>query len=261
MHPDRHLGLTLSERDQAILSRVQQFRFLRGDQLERLHFSGEHQTRLSAQRSCRRVLARLVDLRLLSRLDQRSVGGLHGGSASFIYALGPLGHRLLDDGHQRRGWREPSQTFLLHTLAVADVFATVITATRETSLQLLRYETEPTSWRQIADQGDAETLRPDLLVVLGSDGLDWHWWIEVDRGTEHLPAIRRKCRQYLSYYRDDDYQAVHGVFPLVAWLTTTPKRAANLQEAVARQNASLPLFKVGLLADPLTTLLSEETPS
>jgi hypothetical protein len=65
------------------------------------------------------VLARLTRDRLLSR-PQRRVGGVRAGSASYVYALGPIGRRLLEaDGRWRR-FTDPSPPFLDQMLAVAD---------------------------------------------------------------------------------------------------------------------------------------------
>ncbi|MDQ1713840.1 MAG: hypothetical protein QOE45_3290 [Frankiaceae bacterium] len=78
---------------------------------------------------------------------------------------------------------------------------------------MLRYELEPAVWRSIPGFGHGETLRPDLLLVLARGAMEWHWFTEVDLGTEHGPAVARKCRQYLRYYQTGREQAPHGIFP------------------------------------------------
>ena len=90
-----------------------------------------HASQLAGARICRRVLARLTDERLLARL-QRRVGGVRAGSASFVYALGPIGRRLLDERHR---YTEPSQLFLDHTLAVADAHIAIVQADRDGRLE------------------------------------------------------------------------------------------------------------------------------
>src|SRR5918911_3628341 len=105
----------LSERDVQVLRSVAEHRFLRTRQIEALHFD-DHASDLAGARVCRRVLARLTEERLLTRL-QRRVGGVRAGSASFVYTLGPVGRRLLDDPPRRTA--EPSAAFLAHTLAGA----------------------------------------------------------------------------------------------------------------------------------------------
>src|ERR1700682_4418500 len=73
-----------------------------------------------AARTARRVLERRVDDRLLVRLDRR-VGVVRAGSASFVYGLGPVGQRVLGFGGPRRRFREPTSTFVVHTLAITEL--------------------------------------------------------------------------------------------------------------------------------------------
>lgn len=88
----------LSTRDLDIINKVSDLRLMSGRQIEVLYFAGEdHLSALSAARSCRRVLAGLTLDRLLVRLDRR-VGGVRAGSGSYLYAIGPVGHRILATG-------------------------------------------------------------------------------------------------------------------------------------------------------------------
>src|SRR5207247_2442265 len=97
----------VSERDLAIVRSVREHRFLAAGHIEALHFA-DHASFDSAARISRRVLARLTRQRLLNRLERR-VGGVRAGSASYIYALGPVGGRLIDG--RRHRVTEPSRLF------------------------------------------------------------------------------------------------------------------------------------------------------
>jgi hypothetical protein len=252
------LWAAVSDRDLAVLRSVADLRYVTGTQLQTLHFDGDHQSDLTAARTCRRVLERLTDLSVLRRLERR-VGGVRAGSGAFVYGLGPAGHRLLGDGRDRQGFREPSTTFLSHTLAVAGVVASLVAASKQDRCQLLHCETEPKCWRLIPDYGaNAETLRPDLLVVIAHGDMEWHWFIEVDLATEHGPAVARKCRQYQRYFDSGREQAERGIFPKVGWLTTTSERAQRLRAITTEVSPDVPLFEVGLLGDPLPTLVPGE---
>lgn len=245
----------LSERDRTIVSSVAEFRFLTGRQLQTLHFDGQHQTAASAARSCRRVLNRLSELHVLQRLERR-VGGLRAGSASYVYCLDSAGHRLLESGRERQGHWQPSRAFLDHSLAIAELFVTVVAASRSGELHIIRYETEPRTWRTIPGYGSADTLRPDLLLVLAQGDLEYHWHVEVDLSTEHSTKLRRKCEQYQRSYQSgaaDDGE----VFPRVAWLTTSSDRAERIREVAEQVQGEVPLFEVGLLARPLEVLLPD----
>ena len=54
----------------------------------------------------------------------------------------------------------------------------------------------------------------------------------MDRGTEHLPALIRKCRQYEAYYATGTEQAEHDVFPRPCWIVPDTRRAARLRAAI-----------------------------
>jgi hypothetical protein len=228
----------LSARDKAVLQSVSQLRLVTTRQLERLHFvvGSPHATALTAARTARRTLERLVRRRLLIRLERR-IGGIRAGSASFIYALGPVGERVLAEPGPRRRFREPSALFLAHTLAASELYVRLHEAARAHELALLGdILTEPRCWRSIITAGDRSLLKPDLFVITGTDDFEFRWFVEVDLGTEHAPAIQRKCQQYEAYYQSGVEQAEHGVFPRVLWVALDDQRAAQLRSAIERGN-------------------------
>ncbi|GAA4969423.1 replication-relaxation family protein [Kineococcus glutinatus] len=230
------LKAALSERDQAILADLHRFSFLTTAQLHVLHFSG-HTSDSGAARICRRVLARLRAHRLIEPL-QRRIGGVRAGSASFVWRLGPVGDRLLaaataEHDRPRLRRKEPSLRHLEHCLAVADCALRLITAARQGRLELLRLETEPACWRPyLGAGGSAEILKPDLSAVTATGDFEDHWFIEVDRGTESLPTLLKKCVQYERYRRTGRAQAEAGVFPLVVFVLPDHARQQRLAAAL-----------------------------
>lgn len=228
------LVLDLSDRDRAVVRSVSELRLASARQLERLHFlvPDQHATPLTAARTARRTLERLTRDRLLVRLERR-IGGMRAGSASFIYALGPVGQRVLGDDGPRRRFREPSAVFVAHTMAVTELYVRLHEAARHGELQLLAgVETEPACWRSVLTGGGRAVLKPDLFTVTGNDDYEYRWFVEVDLGTEHAPAIVRKCRAYQAYYRSGAEQAEHGVFPRVLWVTQDDRRADRLRGVI-----------------------------
>jgi hypothetical protein len=231
----------LSERDLAVLRSVGEHRFLTARQIEALHFI-EHSSDQAGARVCRRVLARLTRDRLLARLRRR-VGGVRAGSASFVYALGPAGSRLLDE--TRRRFTEPSALFLDHTLAVADAHIALVSAARNGQLELLSVEVEPDCWRRYIGSGGApKIIRPDLYVVTASGAFEDCWFLEIDRATESPAAISRKCHAYQAYWRSGREQELHGTFPLVTWVAPDKERAKRLDRMiVGARNLNRELFR------------------
>ena len=248
------LRARLSERDVAIVTDVARLRLMSTLQIEALYFDAErHASALTAARTCRRVLNRLVRDRLLVRLQRRTVGGVWAGSASFIYALGPIGHRLNPELISRHRFREPTATFVAHTLAISDLAVALRQAERAKRLDILGLETEPSCWRPLGSHG-SQVLRPDLFVRFGVGDYEYHAFVEIDLGTEGLPRLLAKCQTYVAYYDSNAEQATHGIFPKVVWLLDDDQRAQRLTEAIHRRRIRSELFTVASIDNALRAL-------
>lgn len=242
----------LSERELGVLRSVHEHRFLTARQIEALHFHG-HGSPLGAARVCRRVLARLTEERVFNRLHRR-VGGIRAGSASFIYKVGPIGARLLN---QPARSAEPSSMFLDHTLAVADTHIALLQAARYGRFELVCVEVEPDCWRRyVGPGGSPEVLKPDLRVMTATGAYEDSWFLEVDRGTESPAALRRKCHAYDTYWRTGTEQDTFGAFPLVLWIAPSATRAGQIKGVIDRAGRlHRNLFRV-TTANDLVTLIS-----
>ncbi|PVB15913.1 replication-relaxation family protein [Mycobacteroides abscessus] len=246
----------LSERDYAILRSVDQHRFLATSHIEMFHFA--HIAPTARGRITRRAVARLRDLRVIVML-QHTIGGVRAGSQGKVYGVDIVGDRLLRDlvrgGARVRGLQEPSLRFLNHRLAIADCHATLVAADRTRQIELTDSSVEPASWRTFTGTSGARlTLKPDLYAETttapGSD-LVTAWFLEIDLGTESIPTLLRKCRDYEAYRRSGIEQDRHGSFPLVIWSMTHPdsakaqRRRQALAEAIAADR-NLPdvLFRI-----------------
>jgi hypothetical protein len=251
------LAEQLSERDWQVLHDIRQLRLVSGGQLTRLHFTTPERSIDTAARCARRVLARLTHHALLVRLH-RQVGGVRAGSAAFVYAIGPVGDRLLRDHDDapRRRFREPTTGFLRHTLAVAELYVRLVEAQRAREVELLDLQAEPACWRALSAIGGRQWLKPDLFVALAVGKFEHYAFVEVDQGTEHGPAVLRKAQLYERYYRSGGEQARYGLFPRVVWLTTGDARADQLQRLLASARSLTPgVHVVGLQSDALPMLI------
>ena len=276
---------TLPDRDRRVLQTVADFRIVCANQLARLHFpESNHATALSATRLARYTLKRLTERGFLIRLERR-VGGSRAGSASFCYALGDHGMAALDLPRNRR--REPSLPFLGHVLDVAELGVRLQEEARRIPLiHVICMEPETGCWRTFQGSGsEIDIVKPDLVVVLGIGGQsnvgtsaadqslaagpdaeveELHWFIEVDRGTEHRPAIQRKLQAYERYYRSGVEQTRHGVFPRVLWSVSagvkTDTRAAQLREWIDRTSSvTQELFVVRSFEETINELKGGES--
>jgi hypothetical protein len=224
----------LSPRDIAVLDQVRDLKLMSGAQIQAVHFPLlDHATSDAAARGCRRVLRRLTGLGLLVRLERR-VGGIRGGSAGYIYGIAPLGHRLLDGEGPRRRFREPSATFVHHTLAITQLVVGLIEGQRAGDLDILRLEPEPRCWRNFATAAGRQIVRPDMLIALGAGEFEHHWFVEMDLGTETINRRIVKCKQYQAYYRSGHEQEAHEIFPIVLWIVPTSVLGNRLHDAIRR---------------------------
>jgi hypothetical protein len=254
-----HLRERLSERDLGVIRQVAELRLMSARQIQAIHFPDvEHENEAAAMRARQRVLKRLCRDGLLLPLERR-IGGVRAGSAGLVLALGPVGQRVLTiDGPRRRSY-EPGLRFVDHTLAIAQLVVELSVAARRGRLDVLEVQAEPCSWRQFSGLGGRQWLRPDAFVVLGVGAYELRWFIEVDRSSESLPVVLRKCRLYADYYRSGKEQASGGVFPRVCWVVPDEARAARIRQAIAR-NTALPerLFTVTTELRAIATLTAIE---
>ncbi len=232
----------LSDRDREVIHSVASHRFLTGKQLARFHFK-DHSSVATGERVCREVLGRLTRYGVLRRL-QRRVGGVRAGSASFVYALGVAGRRLVGESVARRVG-EPSPAFLEHTLAIAEVHLALRDVADRGDFELIQVEIEPVCWRSyLSSVGGRERIRPDLYVVSARGDFEYCWFLEIDLGSEHKPTLIRKCRQYEAYWRSGLEQQRSGTFPLIVWVTPDKKRAREIEAAIkAARTLSDKLFR------------------
>jgi Replication-relaxation len=247
----------LSDRDLAIIRQVADLRLMSARQIQAIHFpEGEHANELAATRARQRVVTRLCRDRLLRSL-QRRVGGVRAGSAGLVVALGPVGQRVLGRSGPRQREHEPGMRFFDHTLAVARLIVGVQLASRHGRCALLAVQTEPGCWRDFASSAGRRWLRPDAFLAIDSHGYELRWFIELDRASESVPTIIRKCRLYAAYYQSGKEQATHGVFPRVVWVVPDDVRAERVRKAIDRDR-HLPgrLFVVTTSEQAVTVLCS-----
>jgi hypothetical protein len=258
----RQLGQHVTERDQEILESIEKFRMLSTRLIQRLHFPagelGEHSNVPAATRGTTRVLTRLEYHSLMARLPRR-IGGIKHGSAGTVWQLAATGERYLRAQRadpDRRRFVAPTMTFMEHTLEIADLATTLTEQTRLGRFELLSLETEPTCWREhTGASGTVVTLKPDLFVITADSDFEAHCFIELDRATEHLPAIIRKCRTYQQHHHSGIEQAHTGLFPLVVWVTPDKARAKRLRHGIDTTPGLDPgLFTVTTRADALSVI-------
>lgn len=229
----------MPDRDRAVLRVIGAHRYLTTRQVQQFVFV-DHASDESAARTARVVTRRLSTLGLIRALERR-VGGLRPGSEATIWHLAPAGARLLRADRINYRTYQPSPRFLHHCLAVADVHLAVRYMQGRSGITDVLVETEPDCWRRYAGPGGEQRwLQPDLFARLTTPDYVDHWFIEVDLGTESLPTLLDKCRQYEAYRAAGIEQERRGGFPLVLWVFTKPQRIDQLRVALHRSKSLSP---------------------
>jgi hypothetical protein len=224
----------LSERDRAVVELIAKFRQMTTGQIRDSLF-----VELASPTPLYRTLGRLLDQKHLSRL-KRLVGGDEGGSGQYVYQLGRVGWRLV--GKPGDYWAPRAVN--LHTLAVADCYVQLRRVERCAALEVIHFITEPECHRAVGNF----LLTPDAYVELGNraDRVKYSYFLEVDRGTEHVNTIQEKCSRYGQAYRlwQDDY------FPIVMFIVPDRRRAQAIERVVAREPShTRALFRWSDLSD------------
>ncbi|MFI9636647.1 replication-relaxation family protein [Nocardia sp. NPDC051929] len=262
------LASQLSDRDWSILRSVAEHRYLAVPQIQALHFGDLPPA--SGLRTTQRVLARLRRYRVLASLTQR-IGGMRSGSSGLVHYVDVVGDRLLrlEAGRgPRRRFEQPTQRFLDHQLGIAEAHVALVKANRQGQLELVRCETEPTAWRDYVGVGGTRlTLKPDLYAETacppGSEYVDAAF-IEIDKGTESIPTLLKKCREYEAYRRcGTEQEQSGGAFPFVVWSMSADteakaeRRCAALRDAIdGDRRLPVHLFRV-IAPDQLISVLQK----
>jgi Replication-relaxation len=256
------LQRSIGPRDQAIVSTLDDLRVATTGQLARLHFSDL--TEGSAARQAPRVLRRLEDLGIVTRLE-RQVGGIRAGSQANIWSLDLAGQRLASTcgpagGRTcRRPWT-PGLAFLAHRLAVSECYVELVERCRTADAELLEFYAEPYCWRRYAAPlGGTATLKPDAFARLALGDFERGAFVEIDRNTESRSTLKRKLATYRHYWESGREQERRGYFPQVVFSVPSEERKEVLIDLCAAQpNEVWPLFRVVLEPELTDALLEGE---
>jgi hypothetical protein len=252
----------LTPRERAIIDTLDRLRVATTEHLRRLHFADL--TQHSAARQAPKLLARLAEQQIVTKLE-RQLGGVRAGSKAAVWSLDRAGQYLAPSscgpagGYQRRRPWTPSLSFLAHRLAVSACFVDLTERCRDGVADLLDFEAEPLSWRRYASAyGGPSTLKPDAFVRLASGDFERGAFVEIDRATEARSTLTGKLRAYRQYWETGREQERRGYFPRVVFAVPDETRKALLVDLFASQpEETWPLWQVVLAAELPGALIGE----
>ncbi len=254
--PVAWLAERLSDRDWQVVEAVNRLRMMSGNQLERVYFAALTGHTRAVVRG--RVLRRLVHWRVLAVLPRR-IGGAMRGSSGLIYVLDVAGARLCaerqaaatDALSRMRHPSAPTERSVRHTVAVSELYVSLVEQARERGAQLVSFEAEPESWWP---NGLGGLLKPDAYGCLELGNVRDHWWVEVDLATESLPTIKRKLLAYLDFVERGQL-GPGNVVPRVLVSGSTAARCPALRSVIVRLPAPADGLFVVQVSDEAPTFL------
>jgi hypothetical protein len=176
---------------------------------------------------------RLLILHRLGVLSRFRPLGLRGeGSFPYHYALGPAGAAVLASARattvRALGYQAEDVLALAHSprlahiVGVNDVLAGLTTAARGRGATLAAWWSE----RQCAAHWGA-VVRPDACGRWQEDGVDGHFFLEYDRGSEAPERVAAKVADYAMLASVTGY-----VTPVLVWLPSA-RRETEVHRALA----------------------------
>jgi len=98
-------------------------------------------------------------------------------------------------------------------------------------------------------------IKPDCAVTTRLGRYEDRWLIEVDRATEAVSVVARKCELYRRYWQAGIEQAQFGVFPRVLWVVPNQARADALTAVFDRlPGEAQPLFAVAAVGEAVSRI-------
>lgn len=204
-----------------------------------------------------RVLKRLVDARVLIPLERR-IGTAQRGSGKLCFALDSTGLRLVrlrsnatSANVPVRRPRVPGERFVAHTLAVSELYVSLVERSRIERFELDDFQAEPMAW---IHDGLGGWLKPDAFAKLHYGTVHDYWWLEADLATESLPTLRTKLITYLDFVARGQF-GPDGIVPRVLIGVPNKKRLAAVQRVVdALPTPAVYMFRVAELGDAATVM-------
>lgn len=227
-----------TSRDEQIVRLVGQFQQLTTDQIQQLLFAEVTDTPVY------RALERLCKARYLVKVGRKLIHGVSGGSAPYVYSLGPVGWQHLYTGRYRLKRSVPYP----HLLDVADAHVALVKAERAGRIQIAKVKVESAASVTVGGQ----LLRPDLFVRYKSGSKKFSLWIECDRATEHRGQMAAMLDRYRQALLNFDGEV--DPFPYIVVLVRTDlvpvrERVNELRRLVSKmpEERARALFRIDTL--------------
>ncbi len=229
--------MRLTLRDVSVILSVYENRFMRRDQIQRLHFPGSSVQATSAR------LKKLSDHKFLDKMQRPVIGG----ASQAVYALNKRGADVvtmnLDVSRQQVHWKRDNNRvewlFMEHTLAVSEFKVCLDLALRGREAELYFHQRGDRSLiRRVSDPSGKKkylVVAPDAFFGVQTERGKHIFFLEVDMGTETLKRIQEKVIAYKKYWKSGKYEKEYGFNHFrVLTVAESETRLANLIQATGK---------------------------
>ena len=226
--------MSLTARDVMIILSVYENRFLRRDQIQRLHFADASIT------ACCVRLKKLYENRFLDRVGRPATSV----KAQAVYALDKRGTDVvaaaLEINRHKIRWSRASNRvewlFMEHTLAVSEFKVCLDVALAGRGEEIFFYQRGDRSHlRRISVTGSKKkyfVVAPDAFLGIQTGRGKCIFFLEVDMGTETLTRFAEKIVAYKRYWKSRQYTEEYGFNHFrVLTVAESERRLANLRRA------------------------------
>jgi len=229
--------ILLTSRDVGIIMSVYENRFLKRDQIQRLHFPN------ASRIACTLRIKKLYEHKFLDRFEKPVVRGSH----QLIYALDKRGADVvaasLEIDRQKVRWNRANNRveflFLEHTLSISEFRVCLDIALAGRPEELIFWQRgDKTHLRRISVTGAKKkyfVVAPDAFFGIQSGRGKHIFFLEVDMGTETLSRFAEKVVAYKRYWKSGQYKEEYGFNHFrVLTVAESERRLANLIQATGK---------------------------
>lgn len=229
--------MALTARDVMIILSVYENRFLRRDQIQRLHFPD------ASFVACCVRLKKLYENHFLDRV----LKPVTKGSAQAAYALDKRGADVVAaareiDRHKVRWSRAHNRVeflFLEHTLGISEFKVCLDLALAGKREELFFYERGDRSHLRRISVPDSKkkhlVVSPDAFIEVQVPKGRYAFFLEIDLGTETLFRFAEKITAFKQYWKSGEYQQDYGLkFFRVLTVAESERRLTNLLQVTGK---------------------------
>ena len=247
--------LTLSKADLNTLYALslKGYRFLTCRHLAMLYYS--------TWDSCRQRMQELLQAGLVTRLFVPTTDEQKGEMVYTLARTGALELARLTNISSLglASVHKPSYLFLEHNLRISDFMCSLETAFQGSKARLLSWKSDrklkTSRGRALRvphpfDMGEKIPVIPDGFFSLSIDGRIEYFFLEADRGTMSIFAMKKKLLGYIQFYHRDLHKSFFGVSSFrVLIITTNPYRQDRLRETLREIGYCQNMFWFALWGD------------